>query len=300
MPSYTTTLNWELIRTLYTLVNEGTIAKTARILNVHPSTISRRIAELEKNTGARLVRKKGGVYISTTDGENVYEKAQIMAEQAAWFERYRENSANEVSGTVRITSIESFVMCCLLPYIPELRQHYPNLNFEFINSDSNLSFNKREMDLAIRFSKPSLMNIVSMKLGNVGFALYASSKIKRDWSNYHLQEIDWISYDEDYYHLKEAQWLTKKMKKPEPVIKSINAGTLKTSIGAGLGVGVLPCYSGDTDNNLVCISGDKPVISREAWLLIHTDYRSNPKTVTVIDWIKAVFDRDRDLISGSK
>lgn len=300
MSSISTLLNWEQIRTLYVLVNEGTISKTAKILDVHPSTISRRIADLEKNTGARLVRKKEGVYISTADGVDVYKKAQVMAEQAAWFERYRENSATEISGTVRITGVESFVLYCLLPYIPELRRQYPNLNFEFINSDLNLSFNKREMDVAIRFSRPSLMNVVTKKLGNVGFALYASSKIRRDWSNYHLQDIDWISYDEDYYHLKEARWLFKKMKKPDPVIKSSDAGTLKASIVAGIGVGVLPCYSGDIDDNLVCISGEKPVISREAWLLIHTDYRSNPKTVRVINWITDLFNRDAKIISGVK
>ena len=300
MSSISTLLNWEQIRTLYVLVNEGTISKTAKILDVHPSTISRRIADLEKNTGARLVRKRDGVYISTTDGVDIYKKAQVMAEQAAWFERYRENSATEVSGTVRITSIESFVMCCLLPYMPELRQKYPKLNFEFINSDLNLSFNKREMDVAIRFSRPTLMNVVTKKLGNVGFALYASSKIKRDWSNYHLQDIDWISYDEDYSHLKEAQWLFKKMKKVEPVIKSSDAGTLKASVLAGLGVAMLPCYSGDIDSNLVRISGEEPAISREVWLLIHTDYRSNPKTVRVINWITEIFNRDSKVIAGVK
>jgi len=295
-----TTLNWEQIRTLYVLVNEGTIAKTAKILDVHPSTISRRIADLEKNTGARLVRKKQGVYASTSDGVDVYKKAQVMAEQAAWFERYKENSATEVTGTVRITSIESFVMCCLLPNLHKLRAEFPNLNLEFINSDLNLSFNKREMDVAIRFSKPSLMNTVSKRLGSVGFALYASTKINRSWLDFHVEEVDWISYDEDYLHLPESRWLIQKMKKQNPVITSSDAGTLRESISLGLGVGVLPCYSGDADNNLIRISGKKPVVTREAWLLAHSDYHSNPKTCRVIDWVRENFNHKATLIAGSR
>ncbi len=298
MPSSVTTLNWEQIRTLYILVNEGTIAKTAKILDVHPSTISRRIAELEKNTGARLVRKKDGVYVSTTDGVDVYQKAQIMAEQAAWFERYRENSTREIDGTVRITSVESFVMYCLLPRVSGLRRKYPKLNLEFIGSNLNLSFNKREMDVAIRFSKPTLVNTVARKMGDVGVALYASVDVDNDWSNYKSRELDWVTYDEDYTHLPEARWLARTMVKPEPIIKSSDAGTHKKAINTGLGIGMLPCYSGDKDDSLIRISGNKPPVNYEAWLLLHSDFHSNPKTRCVIDWITGIFKSEQGLISG--
>ncbi len=298
MSSATTTLNWEQIRTLYILVNEGTIAKTARLLDVHPSTISRRIADLEKNTGARLVTKRKGIYMPTTDGQDIYQKSRLMAEQAAWFERYRENSAKEISGTVRITSIESFVMYCLLPNVPELRQKYPKLNIEFIGSNLNLSFNKREMDVAIRFSRSSLVNTVTRKLGEVGVALYASAHVDKDWSSYKSKEIDWVTYDEDYSHLPEAKWLAKKMKKPNPIVRASDAGTHKEAINAGLGVGMLPYYSGDRDDSLVRISGEKLLVKYEVWLLAHTDYRSNPKTCRAIEWITEIFERDKAIITG--
>ena len=293
MSSTATTLNWEQIRTLYILVNEGTISKTAKILDVHPSTISRRIADLEKNTAARLVTKKDGVYVPTRDGQDVYQKSRVMAEQAAWFERYRENSSMEVSGTVRITSIESFVVSCLLPNMLKLREKYPKLNIEFLSSDLNLSFNKREMDVAVRFSKPSLMNVVTKKLGNIGLAIYASKHVKNDWSNYHLQDIDWITYEDDYQFLPEAQWIAKKMKKSDPVLKASDADTLKSAIKAGIGVGVLHCYTGDKEKGLIRISGKRPIVSREAWLMVHSDYRSNPKTCRVMEWITEIFKSEK-------
>ncbi len=298
MTSTATTLNWEQIRTLYILVNEGTIAKTAKILDVHPSTISRRMAELEKNTGVRLVRKKSGMYVPTADGQDVYQKSRMMAEQAAWFERYRENSSAEVSGTVRVTSIESFVISCLLPHVLKLREQYPKLNLEFLSSDLNLSFNKREMDVAIRFSKPSLQNVVIKKLGNIGVALYASAQIDNDWSNYQSQDIDWITYEDDYQFLPEARWIAKNMKKSTPILKASDAGTLLATIKQGIGVGVLHCYTGDKDKDLIRISGKKPITSREAWLLVHADYRSNPKTCRVIEWLMDVFERDKKIIAG--
>ena len=221
-----------------------------------------------------------------------------MAKDAWQIEKFSKNQSGEISGTVRITSIESFVSSCLIVKMRSLRKNFPALSLEFICNDQNLSFNKRETDLAIRHKKPSVVNIVIRKLGNVGFAVYGNADSKR-FRTENLTDIeDWITYDDDYQNLPEARWIASKMKKSEPVIKSSNASVIIAAIRSGLGVGILPCYRGDSDPSLVRIASSRPVISREAWLLIHTDYRSNPKTCCVIDWITEVFSRDKKLISG--
>ena len=291
-------MRWEQLQTFYILISQGSIASAAKLLGVHPTTVSRHISELEKQIGARLLKKKDGRYVTTTDGENIYNRANQMAKEAWLIDRFSENQSDEISGTVRITSIESFVSSCLIGKMLSLRKQYPALSLEFICNDENLSFNKRETDLAIRFKKPSVVNIVTRKLGNIGFALYGKSNSKRFNKIDPADILDWISYDDDYQHLPEAKWLASKMKKSDPIIKSNNASVLIAAIISGLGVGVLPCYRGDAEASLVRIGPSKPIITREAWLLIHTDYRSNPKTCCVIDWITEVFKEDKRKISG--
>ena len=291
-------MNWEQLHTFHTLLAQGSITKTAKVLSVHPTTVTRRIAELEKFVGVRLLKRKNNSYMPTGDGDKALEIAHKMAEQVRIFQQFQEQLSDEICGTVRITTIESFVINCLLPHMPALRKKYPQLNLEFISSDLNLSFTRRETDLAIRFSKPSLMNTVSKKLGDVGFALYANRNSQQDWSGYSSDEIDWVSYDDEYLFLPEAKWLAKTMKKTKPIIKSTNAGVLKKAIQVGLGVGILPCYRGDSESALVRISGPEAVVSREAWLLMHDDYRSNPTTGCVIQWIADIFNAEQKLISG--
>ena len=291
-------MKWEQLQTFYTLISQGSIASAAKVLNVHPTTVSRHMAELEKEIGARLLKKKDGRYLATTDGENIFNRANQMAKEAWLIDKFSENQSDEISGTVRITSIESFVSSCLIRRMRALRKKYPALSLEFICNDENLSFNKRETDLAIRFKKPAMVNIVTRKLGNIGFALYGKSNAKR-FKKTDLADIqDWITYEDDYLHLPEAKWLSSKMKKSEPIIKSSNASVLIAAISSGLGIGVLPCYRGDSEPSLVRIGTGKPVVTREAWLLIHTDYRSNPKTCCVIDWVTEVFRKDKKKISG--
>ena len=293
-------MKWEQLQTYYILISQGSIAKAAKLLNVHPTTVSRHISELEKEIGARLLKKKDGRYISTTDGENIFTRANQMAKEAWQIEKFSENQSDEISGTVRITSIESLVSCCLVNKMRSLRKKFPSLTLEFICNDENLSFNKRETDLAIRLKKPTVVNIVTRKLGYIGFALYGKSSSKR-FRKTNITDIeDWITYDDDYLHLPEAKWIQSKMKKSDPIIKSNNASVLIAAISSGLGVGVLPCYRADNDPSLVRIGPSRPVITREAWLLIHTDYRSNPKTCCVIDWITDVFLKNKKQMSGER
>ena len=291
-------MNWEKLQTFHTLATQGSIVKSAKILSVHPTTVSRRMVEIEKYIGARLIKRKGNQYITTNEGQKVFQIAENMAHQFNSLKQYKQSLNKEISGTVRITTIESFVVNCLLPRMPQLHKQYSQLNLEFISSDLNLSFSKRETDLAIRFSKPSLVNIVHRKLGAVGFALYANSESRIKPTDLSTDEINWVTYDEDYQSLPEARWLAGKMKKAEPIIKSSNAGILKKAIDVGLGVGILPCYRGDKDESLMRISGPEPIVQREAWLLMHDDYRNHPRTLCVINWISKIFNEDKNSISG--
>lgn len=291
-------MQWEHLQTYYTLISQGSIAKAAKQLQVHPTTVSRHIAELEKQIGTRMLKKTNGRYLPTTDGKNIYNRAFQMAKEAWLIEKLSENQSDEISGTVRITSIESFVSACLMTNMRSFRKKYPSLSLEFICNDQNLSFSRRETDLAIRLKKPTVVNIVTRKLGAVGFAVYGKANASR-FRTGDLAEIDdWITYDDDYQHLPEAKWMQSKMKKTDPLIKSSNASVIMAAIRSGLGVGILPCYRGDAEPSLARIGNSRPVITREAWLLVHTDYRSNPKTCCVIDWITGVFSENKKLISG--
>lgn len=291
-------MKWEQLQTYYTLISLGSIPRAAKRLDIHPTTVSRHIAELEKEMGSRLLKKKGGRYLPTIDGKPVYARADMMARQAWRVQKFVENQGDEISGTVRITAIESLVSCCLVNQMPSLRKKYPALSLEYICNDQNLSFNRRETDLAIRLKKPQLVNIIKRKLGDIGFAVYAKSDTKR-FRRANLADIsDWITYDDDYQHLPEARWIQAKMNGSDPVMKSSDASVLTAAISSGLGIGILPCYRGDAEPTLSRIGPPGPVISREAWLLIHTDYHSNPKTCVVIDWLNGIFSRNKKQLSG--
>ncbi len=291
-------MNWDHIQTLYILFRLGTLAQAARELSIDPTTVSRRLTSLEKELGARLFTREEGRYIPTDIGHSLYEKAKAMAELAQSLDHLSNVHDDQISGNVRITAVESLVMDCLVPKLPPLRERFPNLNIQFVSTDLNLSLNKRETDIAIRFAKPNLLNIVTKKLADTGFSVYVASHLDNDWTQFSNKKTDWVTYEDEYAKLPEAQWMQKKMQKKEPALKSNDAGVLKMAIKVGLGVGALPCYRGDPDPSLIRISGPTPIVNREAWLLAPANYHSNPAIRTIVGWVQELFEQEQSLLRG--
>ena len=51
----------------------------------------------------------------------------------------------------------------------------------------------------------------------------------------------------------------------------------------------MPCYRGAQNQSLVKLTGENPVVTREAWLMVHNDYRDSERIQKVMDWIIDIF-----------
>jgi DNA-binding transcriptional LysR family regulator len=70
------------------------------------------------------------------------------------------------------------------------------------------------------------------------------------------------------------------------------------AILAGTGRGELPCYIGDRHPLLERLTPPIPELAAEYWLIVHRDLRHAPCVRAVIDWTKAVFSEERDMLAG--
>jgi DNA-binding transcriptional LysR family regulator len=71
------------------------------------------------------------------------------------------------------------------------------------------------------------------------------------------------------------------------------------AIRAGTGRGVLPCYVGDGHPLLERVTPPIPEIAAEYWIIVHRDLRRAACVRVVIDWIKALFSEQRDILAGA-
>src|SRR5437763_5914678 len=62
--------------------------------------------------------------------------------------------------------------------------------------------------------------------------------------------------------------------------------------------GVIPCYIGDGHPLLERLTAPIPELAATYWMIIHRDIRRAPCVRAVIDWMKALFAEQRDIIAG--
>jgi len=75
-----------------------------------------------------------------------------------------------------VTTTEALADQLVAPAIAGLRQAHPELQLDLMVGVRSLDIARREADLAVRFARPSVSELICRKLGEVGFSLYASER----------------------------------------------------------------------------------------------------------------------------
>lgn len=130
-------------------VDSGGFAAAARRLNVPKSTLSKRLAALEAQLGARLVQRSSRSFVLTDVGREVYEHARAALIEVESAEAAVRRRLAEPSGTVRLTASIPTVQA-LAPHLPRLAEAYPKLHLVVHASDRFVDLIQEGFDIAVR------------------------------------------------------------------------------------------------------------------------------------------------------
>ena len=79
--------SWDDFRTIKVIADRGSLNEAAKALGVDPSTVFRRLGQIERRVGARLFKRNRSRYAPTAHGENMARLAERMEQDVAAFER---------------------------------------------------------------------------------------------------------------------------------------------------------------------------------------------------------------------
>ncbi|MFO0683674.1 MAG: LysR substrate-binding domain-containing protein [Sandaracinus sp.] len=147
----------------------------ARVLGRSTSSLSRTIAELERQVGAQLLAR-------TTRRVSLTEAGQLYASHAERLLAARRSARDAVTeltggiprGRLRVTMPVSVGEQLVGPWISELRRRYPELQLELDLSDRNQPLVSGGFDLAIRVGRQPDSSLRVRGLGRVPVKLVAS------------------------------------------------------------------------------------------------------------------------------
>ncbi|SEF41237.1 LysR family transcriptional regulator [Vibrio hangzhouensis] len=167
--------DWNRTRAFLVVAEEGTISAAAASLNLSQPTISRQIAELEKELGVSLFKRSIHRISLTPHGAELLEVVREMGRAAGKFSKLASVKSTSMEGKVIISACEMSAIYRLPAIIAKLREVEPEIVVEVIvASDPNVI--QQEVDIAICSIKPSYPNYIARKVGVETRGLFGSKE----------------------------------------------------------------------------------------------------------------------------
>jgi DNA-binding transcriptional LysR family regulator len=152
----------------------NSFVKAARRLQMPPSTVSRRITELETQLGVRLIERSTRSLRLTDVGSELLEHAQRSAELSEAVSNIASNHSARVSGILRISAPPTISDSLLAPLILRFQEAYPDVRVQVFTTDRILPQIAEGIDLAFRVGELEDSSLVVRRLLTYRHQLVAS------------------------------------------------------------------------------------------------------------------------------
>ncbi len=295
-------LNWQGIQEFLAVAKAGSLSAAARQLGVSQPTVGRRIEALEAKLDAPLfIRTPQGLNITET-GEKVLDHAELMSDEAHAIERIVSGRQTGLTGTVTIASLEGLGAGWLAAQFEDFYARYPDINLQLTMQLHAVDLLRREADIAVRLFRPTQLDLIARKVGDIGFGFYASpGYIKRKGelkSIADLERHDVVLPDAEVTRYVEATLHKKSVRMGRVTFRSNNMMALQVASAKGYGIGIHTCIVADQDPGLVRMLPGENLIEQEVWLVTHKELRRSARIRAVFDFLSELFEENRGALLG--
>lgn len=294
--------DWNDLSYFLAVSREGTLAAAARTLRVDATTVGRRLAVLEEELGTRLFDRTPAGLVLTASGRNIRGTVEEMEASVHAVERKAGGDDTRLEGVVRVTLTEAFAVNTLLPRFGPFHERHPGIEVRFLTDYGALNLARREADLAVRLTRPKEEALVARKVGEIAITLYASEAylarrgLPDPASGFAGHEV--LGHVEPATAWPEARWMTASAPSARVVARFNSLLSVVAAVRAGMGLGLMPCFTGDSEPGLRRVLPPVPSLKRDIWLVVHRDMQQNARVRAVLHFIDELIQRDRPLLAG--
>jgi DNA-binding transcriptional LysR family regulator len=292
--------DWNDLTYFLAVARHGSTIAAGKALGLSQSTVHRRLSELERRLGHKLVTRHTTGYRLTAFGEALLPYAGHVEAAIKDLERHVSNAAHDAAGVIRVTCPEPIVYR-MTALIDRFHAQHPKLRVEFVTSDRYLDLSKGEADVAFR-SGDTDDELVGRKIADSIWAVYASGAyIERHGKPERVEDLSrhaLVCFDESLSQHRISKWLAEVA--PGATIAARNNSVLGLvyAVKSGVGVGPLPTAIADDQEELVRVLGPIPELARSWRLLTHPDLRRTPRVAVFFDFIIGEREALKTILSG--
>ncbi|MFT6607906.1 MAG: DNA-binding transcriptional LysR family regulator [Halocynthiibacter sp.] len=249
--------DWDDLRVILAVARRRSVRGGAQTLNMHHSSVVRRISVFEKTHNVQAFERHPSGYVLTPSGEEIVVAAEAMENEALALERRVIGRDARLEGDVRLTMPMALATHLLMNDLIAFSQKFPGVRLDLNASSEITDLSRRETDVAIRMSfVPPPDHLVGRQAGTCAFALYGTQGAKGI--------LGWTA------DARTHQFRTDDAAAVLPL--SFNDVLLHhAACRAGSGMARLPRFIGDNDPLLFCIDDGYKDQHIAIWVLTHAD-----------------------------
>lgn len=291
-------LEWSDLSVVLAICRAGSLAGAARALRVNHSTVFRRLNGIEAKTGVRFFERLPDGYAMTDAGRTAMQYAERIEAEVHALGREVLGQDMRLQGKVTVTAMEGLAVNVAPGLLAAFRRQHPEVQIELLGSVAALDLARREADLAIRATRKPPDTSLGRKVCDFRFAAFAARDYMEGKDDIRLEEHDWcfISGSEDW--LVPQLWKKKADADARSVFKSGLAMAVVNACAEGMGLALLPCYLGDSEDRLVRVGEVIEPLTLELWVLTHPDLRHTARVKALMAYLYEALKKKTGLFEG--
>lgn len=288
---------WDDLRILLALARNPSLRTAADMLNVDPTTVTRRLARLSETLDATLFERRGSFYYLTERGAEFLESVERA--EASILEAFEVSTSGGLSGVIRIGAPESLATWFLGPLLPEFQEANPRVMVDLITPSWVPDPLKREVDVAILVERPVRGALTARKLAETTLQLYASeSYLDRYPAINSLDDLVGHRYIGYVRGMPSSSQALEYTLRPLPGlvagIRTTSMAVQANLVEAGKGMALLPYYAGTRIRGHRVVCPDEVRLKQSFWLVVRQDVRQSSRVTAFIKWLSLMIREHRE------
>lgn len=281
--------NWDEIRTVYHVAQQGTVSGAAEMLGVHHATVIRHVDALEKRLGVRLFQRHARGYTATEAGQDLLKVAKTTDEQFTQLAGRIRGRGDAVTGDLIVTTLAGLADL-LIPSLVRFQAAHPGLMVRLLTDERLFRLEYGEAHVAIRAGAPPDQpdNVVQPFCEHRG-ALYAARSyvdafgpLEGDGFTGHR----FLCHDSETARSPFDRWIREHVPASQITFRASEHRILHRALCAGAGIGFLPLWDAARLPGLVQMMPPLEAWTAPVWIVTHVDLHRTAKVQAFTSFLK--------------
>lgn len=295
--------DWNDLRLFLAIARRGSALAAAKELNLNQTTVTRRIDALEQALGTSLFLRTARGSVLTEQGQAILPHAEAIERAALGLDGEADRIRRDLGGEIRITAPEAIMAVFIGPMTLRYRGQNPDIRFDYLSAEHLLDLTRGEADVAFRAGM--LLDgdtLIGQALPFISWTGYCSrTHAERHGLPDGLSDLAGrpvIGYAGPIANLPHLKDFMRHVASSDVVGTSNNVPNMTGVVHAGLGIGLLPCFVGDLQDDMVRCFPPSAGMGTRWWIVVAPEAWALPRVRRFVNYSAATLRHMRPTLSG--